>query len=233
MISDENFNNFDFYLNGIVEEKKYLKSISGKIEEFRHSLKDIIWEDLELSKTHQNGDTRYFKLNLPKLYQNKLKEIDAFRDNVPLLEGVFNELLYKEYTNNSFVCPIEIRYSFNRIHNSGNGMTNGFRNLGLGIKIYRKVVEEVGFISSEDDDELSSFGKLMWNSMRNSNLFFTFFFKTKSFAFPSIVDPNFVIDTISNHIGSLNFNEILWDEDFLRENIELIKESPLKKYLNN
>ena len=59
MISNTNFNEFNFYLSGFVEEKRLLTELNDRISELKNEIGNITWNDLiliENSPTH-NGST--------------------------------------------------------------------------------------------------------------------------------------------------------------------------------
>jgi hypothetical protein len=229
MISDDNFNEFNFYLNGIVTEKSLLDNYSKNIISYKQNIKNIKWEDLiiESHDNHTTSETKY-NIKLPiGINENLIDKIEELKSKIPNLKRIFDDEVFKSDEIN-FKCTLSISMNRNRIDISN--LPEAFKKLGLGLKIYRAILQNVNFISSENR-ELSPYGKLIWNKMRTSDMFFTFYTRKLGFSFPSNYSPSDIIQTLYSQIKSINPDEILWDENFFNDNLNLIISSPLNKYV--
>lgn len=229
MIDDNSFNNFDFYLNGIVDEKKQLQIIKSKKEELDKMITEMPWQDIVVVTSKQNGNSNCYEINFNKKIENKINEIQNIYENFNHLEGVGQEILFQG-EQLSMDCSIQIGTLNNRVDIGGDGIPRSIRGLGLGCKMYRAILEKEEFLTS-CDYELSSHGKMLWNSLRRSNLFYTFYHRTRAFCFSSDKDPKIIIQILENNINPENFNQLLWDKDFVEKNRSLIQNSSLATLL--
>ncbi len=223
MIIDEKFNVFSFYLNGIVNEKKQLASLSSKKKELDILIKDVNWRDLQIDKDPNNGNFRCYTVYLSTEIINKVDEIEILYKSFKLLDDIGQEILY-EGDSLSMTCHIQVGSIDQRIDMSGDGIPRSIRGLGLGCKIYRAILIYEDYLSSEDHN-LSSYGKMLWNSLRKNSLFYSFYDKNYAYCFASDKDPNFIIQTLEKKFKYSD--EILWDDDFVINHSFLIEKSDI------
>ena len=112
----------------------------------------------------------------------------------------------------------------------GDGLPRGFRKLGLGPKMYRRIIEAESFVTSNNHN-LSQFGKLLWNKIRNDKMFYTFYNQRSAFAFASNHDPGMIIETLERVINFKCYDKVLLDKDFVSNYKHLLIKSQLKKYI--
>lgn len=229
MIDDNSFNNFDFYLNGIVDENEKLKEIIERKNQLDKKIKEITWEDLVVEFTECNGNLDCYEVDFNKGILEEIEQIKNIYENLEHLEDVGHEILFQG-DHLSTDITIQISQLNNRIDMTGDGIPRAFRNLGLGCKIYRAILEKVDYISSEDHN-LSSHGKLLWNSLRKNEMFYTFYHRNRAFCFASDKDPNVIIRILEENINPDYINQILWDIDFVEKHRSLIQKSRLADLL--
>jgi hypothetical protein len=229
MIDDNSFNNFDFYLNGIVDEKKQLQIIKRKKEELDEMIKEMTWQDLVVEKLNKNGNSNNYEINFNKKIAGRIEEIKNLYETFNHLEDVGQEILFQG-EQLSMDCSVQVGTLNNRIDISGDGIPRSIRGLGLGCKIYRAILEKEDYLTSSDHN-LSSHGKMLWNSLRRSDLFYTFYHRTRAFCFSSDKEPKEIIQILIDNISPENFNQMLWDNDFVEKNRSLILNSSLAPLL--
>ena len=172
---------------------------------------------------------RSFEVNLPESISEQIIDIKSDYESFEYLTAIGEVNLFgsEETTTSNF--NIQVSNFSNRIHITGNGISLGFRNLGLGCKLYRKMLSEFDYISSEDDS-LSANGKMIWNSMRQNEMFYTFYTPIRGYAFSSDKPAQEILTVLCNKTKTQN--SFLWDDDFLEENRELILSSEMTKFIS-
>jgi hypothetical protein len=228
MITNENFANFDFYLKDIHEVSNRCKLINENIEKLRTSLRKVKWEDMNLIVVDEGN-----KVNLEIHFG---EENQILFTNIMILVGepdytnaILNNLKEQLGCEKELFCPAQIDVHLNnRIDINGGGIPPICRNLGLGKKIYRKILQDYRYITSVND-KTSMEAKLMWNSLRKDKMFSTFFYKNGALCFRSDEDPTFIIGKLEKLNNNLKLESLLWDENFKNENTELIQSSGLSK----
>lgn len=224
MISNDQFNNFDFYLNNLDQEKNRLDILIQKKIKLVELLKNIDWKELEVEIDSYENHLKPYKITFGteafKL-EEEIKELLSFFDH---LKTFSKEIVYgNESTDLS--CRFNFDTNFNRIHISDpKGLPVAFRNLGLAKKIYRAILSKEEYIMSEDRS-LASTGKLIWNSLRKSELFYTFFSKTQGYVFASNTSGIKVIEILESKINRENAQNILLDEIFTHKYPDLVQNS--------
>lgn len=229
MIDDNTFNNFDFYLNGIVAEKQQLQNIKDKKRELDEMIKEMTWQDLQVEVLPKNGNSNNYEINFNKKIISKIDEIQNIYESFNHLEGVGQEILFQG-EQLSMDCSVQVGTLNNRIDINEDGIPRSIRGLGLGCKIYRAILEKEDYLTSLDHN-LSSHGKMLWNSLRKNELFYTFYHRTRAFCFSSDKDPVTIIQILEENISPENFNQVLWDADFVEKHRSLILNSSLASLL--
>lgn len=229
MIDDNSFNSFNFYLNGIVDEKQQLQTIKDKKTELDEMIKEMPWQDLEVEVLPKNGNSNCYEIDFNKITLAKIKEIKDIYEKFIHFKDIGHEILFQG-EQLSMDCSIQVDIYNNRVDISGDGIPRSIRGLSLGCKIYRAILNYEDYLSSEDHN-LSSFGKMLWNSLRKDPMFYTFYRKNRAFCFSSDKDPQRIIDILEQNINPDNFNQVLWDTDFVEKHRSLILNSSLAPLL--
>lgn len=228
MIEDNKFNEFNFYLNNIVSEKENLDNYIKDVDDLKKDIRKIRWNDLQLEKIENYENLRVFIISLPDDLQKRLDNFLIDERDFMFSETLI-EYIFMDNTSSFKGCRFQIDSFTNRIDIPGNGLPRGFRKLGLGPKMYRKIVEEIGYISSEEY-QLSEFGKLLWNNLRKNNLFYTFVNERRGFAFPSSEKAETILSILDEKFN-FNYSEALLDDDFEIKHTDLIIKTQMAKYL--
>lgn len=151
------------YLTKRIEATKKESGVSSKVRELSNEFKLIIdqikniqYSDLIVNVYVENLDITKFKINFPKQIEKSLlnihnrlvkldnstsKSILASQDN--RIQGFFDEGADPEII-------IHIENDRNRTH-FPNGLKDWLLGLGLGLKIYRKLLSHLKFMQSEDN----------------------------------------------------------------------------------
>ena len=230
MIDNDSFNNFDFYLKGIVKEKEQLQNITDKKKELLKMIKEMTWQELVVGPVIKNGNSNCYEIDFNKKILVKIKEIKDIYENFTHLQNVGQEILFQG-EQLSMDCSVQISTLTNRIDISGDGIPRSIRGLDLGCKIYRAILEREDYLTSSEQN-LSSHGKMLWNSLRKNKMFFTFYHSTRAFCFSSDKEPSIIIQILKDNISPENFTHVLWDTDFVKKHCSLIKKSNLATFCN-
>ena len=227
MITDNDFNNFDFYLKGIVDEKKILKEIQNETIDFIELIKNINWDELTIEEDENNSNTTFYEIRFSEEIENKIENIKEKINRLNHLKQVGENILYGGDIH-SFVIRIQVSKINKRIDISGDGIPISIRGLNLGWKLYRAIIEKEEYIITLNKD-LSGFGKLLWNSLRNNENLVTFFHENGGFCFSMETQPNRIIKILENE--TKYFENLLFDNTFLEKNNALINSSELKRFI--
>lgn len=229
MINDKSFNDFDFYLKGIVDEKSTIRKIHEKKQQLIVLIKNCRWQDLKVEPNPPNGsNTKSYVVGFKDDIAQKVSEIENSYNSLNHLNRVGHEILF-EGDELSMNCTIQISKLDNRIDICNDGIPRSIRKLGLGCKIYRAILEFEDFITSRDS-QLSDFGKILWNSLRRNIMFYTFYTEYHAYCFASDKSSSEIIRTLEKELATEQGN-VLWDEDFLKINKREIEQSSLKSLL--
>lgn len=221
MISDSNFNNFNFYLSGIIEEKENLRIIKSKKEKLDELLQKIDWKDIDIDLKGESGHTKTYKISFGGEINRFVEEIESIINGFQHLRQVAHEIIFGDEAT-ELNCLVHYNSLSKRVDIPTEGLPISIRNLGLSIKIYRLLLTKEKYITSEERG-LSGYGKLLWNSIRKSYLFYTFFTPTNAFIFASDRSAIEIIHTLNSVVGKENRNSFLIDDTFRNLNEERIE----------
>jgi len=183
------------------EAKKEIQTINKLYPQIVEGLTNIKWEDIELHE-HNN----FFYIIFPKKLEKKMEKLrDSYGEllEVQYFVGLKEETkvtqLYEDFTK--FVEPIYIYmyldYPRNRTH-FPKGLPKSFLGYNLGAKIYRKLLNTVKFIQSEENatsDVQEIYRKLM--KMPDVN---TIVYKDQTLLIEDGIPKNQVIEIVSDSI---------------------------------
>ncbi|QCE42796.1 hypothetical protein [Psychroserpens sp. NJDZ02] len=147
------------------------------------------YDELSLKKNETDSYDTYeiiFPENILLIYNNlssilekniDLNELEEIED-IEEIQNLYSYEVYGDIKKNYDGLKIQIQIyknDNNRIHNPGNGVDLIFRNLGLGKKVYKKIMLEVKYISSEYKDfcnvlQTSIYSDLIWNSILDDDI---------------------------------------------------------------
>lgn len=97
-----------------------------------------------------------------------------------------------------------------------NGLPNFMKGIGLGKKIYKKLIKDFGFISSFNGYEPSLESSMVWRSLATDSEIFTFTNDDNIISFWSDLDYNLIIQKLK--LFYQKRGKIQIDDDFLKKN---------------
>lgn len=210
--------------------KKDLGDLKQLIDQFKENIKTIDWREIEIVLEDENLNTVHFSITLPNKLMN---DFDIIIEKINSLDSVFiqvgSDMLWggEDSECDGFNITIQIsKVMNNRIDITGNGLPIGFRGLGLGKKIYKKVISEVNYISSEEHKSYK-YSHLLWSSLIIDKELYLFMNKDWVYAFPSTESPGSIISRIEVFFKHNSKGECAFDEEFVARNIAHLKESKI------
>jgi hypothetical protein len=183
-------------LNARLAQKK-IQQAKKFVKKFTSALKVLDWKNLNCTKK-QNGGTDNYAIRLPNEFYQDFDALLEFIEPQSEYKEIFHHIIYghPEDALNGIEWSIQIiPQDMNRIHINGDGIPYSLRQLGLGKKIYKRIIKEVGFISTQDDKSYK-YSHLLWLSLTKDEEVYCF------------ISPNLIIATLKNSIPS-NFFLIL------------------------
>ena len=194
----------------------------------KNSISNLDWRELKLSKLDKHNGTTNFDITLSS---KLLKEYNAILDFIDTLDDKFkaagSDMLWGGEDNQSdkFDLSIQIHHNFNnKIDMSGAGLAYAFRGLGLGKKIYKKMISKVVFISSGESQSYK-YSQLVWTGLINDNELYTLMNSKWIYAFLKSTPPAEIITLLKKVFEDKTKGECLFDEDFESKHLELLKNS--------
>lgn len=159
--------------------KSNLEIINTLVGEIQQYLRDLTWQEIPLDIEPSDSITRY-SLNIPAHIETNYSSV------LQILENETDANIKKVYHNAIFGDPREksdgltltaqaLHTDNNRVHYPGNGLAIKFRNLGLGKKIYKRIIYDLGHITSYDTDPFgvpeqnTIDSDLIWHSLHTDN----------------------------------------------------------------
>lgn len=97
-----------------------------------------------------------------------------------------------------------------------NGLPNFMKGIGLGKKIYKKLIKDFGFISSFNGYEPSLESSMVWRTLATDSEIFTFINDDNIISFWSDLDYNLIIQKLK--LFYQKKGKIQIDDDFLKKN---------------
>jgi len=211
-----NLSRFDNYLKNVNDEKQILKDLKNEMTKF----KDMIshFNDISIFKLNYNKDNKYFLINIK--YNDKIEIIIQNFKNI--LENIKDlDILEKSYrivygTNieMDFHINIDIEHkNFNRIH-IVNDLPYSLRDLGLGKILYKNIIKELGWVSSNSIDSTKD-SKFVWDSLNQDDELYTCIKDKSIICFDYQLDVNIIENIIRKWVkGS---SEYILDDDMLKK----------------
>ena len=164
---------FDNYLKHVNDEKLILMDLKNEMSKF----KDMIshFNNSSIFKLNYQEDDKYILINVK--YNDKIEIIiQKLKD---ILENITDDdILNKSYRivygidmEMNFHIDIDIeKNNFNRIHII-NDLPYSIRNLNMGKILYKNIIKEIGWITSNYDSSKDS--KFVWDSLNKDDELYT------------------------------------------------------------
>src|ERR1700752_2018333 len=210
--------------------KNILFDIKQLTDKLKDDIKAISWEQLEMELIEENDNQAFFEVTLPN---ELIQDFNIIKTKIDSLDKVFIQVGYsilwgeEDVECDSLNVSIQINKTMrNRIDISGDGLSLGFRGIGLGKKIYKKVISKVGYISSEEYKSYK-YSHLLWSSLIKDEELLLFMNKDWVYAFLSKETPEMIISKIEDFFNYNSKEECAFDEEFVVKNSELLLNSKI------
>lgn len=202
-----------------------------KSEENKKLLNDLNHKTKDLKKTFQN--LNFDQILLEKQEEDKHKDIynvryaESIEIKIKKLKEISNKLDISLEDDYSFYPEIEIdkRY-FNKI-DIIDGIPKIIRGLGLGKKIYKKLIKEYDFISSINIySEPSIESSMVWHFLATDKDVYIFSNNDNFICFWKNYNPDKIISKLEEYFR-YPYDNIQLDDDFISLHQDLIKKSDI------
>lgn len=224
-INDESVKKYQTVLQNLPD----YKNTSIYINELILKLKDSI-SNYPFKIKKYDEDSKYYLYKIQysprsKYFIDQIEEILSDSEKLGVYDKYFN-IIYPDGNKIDFNVEIEIKKNnLNRIH-VPYGLPYILKGLGLGKKIYKMLIYELGYISSNYDDRAIE-SLYVWDSIRKDKEIFTFIFNQKIIS----INPNLKFEKIEkileNFFKNITDETILLDDDFKNQYNSMILKSPI------
>jgi len=170
-ISDDRILNSENIFSNIKDYKTVSKYLIDKIIELKNKVLDI--DKVKFTKIRQDNSLRYVKYpdNIIPLISD-IENVISNSKNTEVYDKYFS-IVYPDSNEYSFYIEIQIELNYlNRIH-IPIGLPYILKGLGLGKKIYKSLISELGYISTSRLDRTLD-AVFVWDSLRKDSDIFTF-----------------------------------------------------------
>ena len=187
--------------------KGVLKELKSDIGYICEIAKEIDWNDIDYSYKNDIITILYKNniMTLLSILKGKIKEYSSDEIDERIFGGGWQELFLEIELDKDMLNKIDII----------NGLPNFMRGLGLGKKIYKKLIHDFGYISSFNGYDPSLDSSMVWESLAGDKDLFTFSNDENIISFWNGLDYDIIIKKLKEfytHTGTIQF-----DDDFLKK----------------
>lgn len=197
-----------------VKRFKDAGDISNSLKIIQPSLDKVV----DICRNINYDDINYsYKNDLVKVSYNSvvLVLLATLKNDTDILGDEVHQRIFGDGYDDIYL-EIEIDSElFNRI-DIINGLPNFMKGIGLGKKIYKKLIKDFGFISSFNGYEPSLESSMVWRSLATDSEIFTFTNDDNIIGFWSDLDYNLIIQKLK--LFYQKKGKIQIDDDFLKKN---------------
>lgn len=168
------------YEQALSKEKKIKIKRFREVGDFKSILKElnILIEKIKTEIINVDYNNIEYK-------RNKKDIVIHYNDELLILLNTLNEILIKDWEDDNIMnkifqdgyrdifLHIELHGIFNQIHIM-NGLPNFIKNIGLGYKIYKKMIRDFNYLSSFYGVEPSIDSDMTWDSILNDKEIYSF-----------------------------------------------------------
>ena len=187
--------------------KGVLKELKTDIDDICKMVKEIDWNDIDYS--YKNDIiTILYKNNIMtslSILKGKIKEYSSDEIDEKIFGVGWEELFLEIELDKDILNKIDII----------NDLPNFMKGLGLGKKIYKKLIYDFGYISSFNGYEPSLDSSMVWESLARDSDLFTFSNDENLISFWNDLDYNIIIEKLKEFYE--NKGTIQLDDDFLKK----------------
>lgn len=213
--------------------KKELVVCNGRVASFQENVRNILWSELEI-KRFENGTSIGFEVTLPKRLKEEFEIIRLSNKIDKRYDDIFDNIIWGQDDNkcDELVWNIQIEsLNSNRIHISGKGIPFSLRNLGLGKKMYKIIINESGYITSENHESYGH-SDLLWESLVKDPELCSFISKDKILTFFRKNIPMNFKDILEKNFSGLEKSGCLFDKSFCESHKMALAGSEIEKHCN-
>lgn len=212
-IYDEDLTTFKNILNNIKDYKKVSNYLNEKILELKNEVSNM---KIKFKKFKYTDNMIYTKLLYSVDSDSIIKDIERIlrkSEEDESYSKYFN-IIYPDGEEKSFDLDIEIETNnMNRIH-VPEGLPYILKGLGLGKRIYKKLIYELGFLSTTSIDR-SIDSLFVWESLRKDVEIYTFVFNERILCVSPELNFEKIEKNLSEFYENVNDNDtVILDNDF-------------------
>lgn len=206
------------------------KSTSNYINDLILKLKDSISNnELKIKKYDEDDTYLLYKIKYSPTTDYYIKQIEEILSDSEELD-VYNKyysIIYPDSNKLKFEIEIDIeKNNLNRIHIPV-GLPHILKGIGLGKKIYKTLIYELNYISSNYMDRTIE-SLYVWDSIRKDKEIFTFIDGEKIIGISPNVQFSIIENILSKFYNNITDEHIILDDDFKNMyNSEILKSSIL------
>ncbi|WP_425077922.1 hypothetical protein [Psychroserpens sp. S379A] len=196
--------------------KDITSDIKSELDAFKNNVKKLSWSEIVIIDETKNGASTNYQLTLPQSLINDFEKIKNKCDFDGRYKEIYHHLIF-DHPDDSFDelnWHISTDNSSNRIHINRTGIPYSLRKLGLGKMIYKKIINHIGYISSENHRSYAH-SDLLWNSLFNDSELYCFAFNNWLFATFRREISNEFFSRLNNSF--LNLGDCQFDKYFCHE----------------
>jgi hypothetical protein len=185
--------------------KSILKILNDDINLILNKCKDLSYDDIGYSMNDDIITISYGKHihTLLSILKDKIENYSTDDIDEKIFGGGWKDLFLEIEIDKKNLNKIDII----------NSLPNFMKNIGLGKKIYKKIIKDFGFISSFDGYEPSLDSSMVWESLANDKEIFTFTNDENIISFWYELNYETIIEKLSKFYKNKGF--IQFDDDFL------------------
>jgi hypothetical protein len=185
--------------------KSILKILNDDINLILNKCKDLSYDDIGYSMNDDIITISYGKHihTLLSILKDKIENYSTDDIDEKIFGGGWKDLFLEIEIDKKNLNKIDII----------NNLPNFMKNIGLGKKIYKKIIKDFGFISSFDGYEPSLDSSMVWESLANDKEIFTFTNDENIISFWYELNYETIIEKLSKFYKNKGF--IQFDDDFL------------------
>lgn len=134
--------------------KKNKEEIQEKAEILKMQLRNLKWTDIELIDLENKGNTKHYQTKFPSEIQHAFEQLAA---HLPDSAGdryyqAYHELIYGHVNDecDNIGLTLSVGLLDHRVDVLNSGLPYSLRGLGLGSKLYKRLMREYGYIYSEE-----------------------------------------------------------------------------------
>lgn len=211
-ISEDSISDFDKSIinrfKNPVKLSKTLKELNLIVNQIRNLCSEMSYNDFIIYVDPDNFLTVKYTPKINQLINILNESIDSSFDN---REEIKQEIFTGGYTDP--FLDIELDHSRLNQIDIMNGLPNFMKNLGLGKKLYKRLIVQFDYISSFNSNDPSLDSNMVWNSIVTDEEIFSFSQNENIISFWNKVEYKIILEKLKEFLVSDKL--IIVDQDFL------------------